>query len=52
MANDGDGPSSAGELAERQARKRTALGPVRASLIAKGLVYSGMADFIARNATE
>jgi hypothetical protein len=63
MAADGDGPSSTGEVADRLVRKRTALGPVRASLIAKGLVYSpehgqiaftvpGMADFIARNATE
>jgi hypothetical protein len=50
-------------VADRLVRKRTALGLVRASLIAKGLVYSpehgqiaftvpGMADFIARNATE
>ena len=40
MADDGDGPSSTGELAGRLGRKPDALGPVRASLIAKGLVYS------------
>ena len=33
MAADGDGPSSTGEVADRLVRKRTALGPVRASLI-------------------
>jgi hypothetical protein len=60
MAEDGDGPSSSGEVAERLRRKQTSLGPVRAKLISKGLVYSpehgqiaftvpGMADFISRN---
>jgi AAA ATPase domain len=61
MAADGDGPSSTGELAVRLGRKQASLGPVRANLIAKGLVYSpehgriaftvpGMAEFIARHA--
>lgn len=60
MANDGDGPSSTGEVAQRLKRKQAALGPVRAKLIWKGLVYSpehgqiaftvpGMAEFISRN---
>ncbi|MCU1504241.1 MAG: hypothetical protein JWM12_3595 [Ilumatobacteraceae bacterium] len=59
MALDGDGPSATGEVASRLGRKITALGPTRAKLIAKGLVYSpdhgwiafsvpGMADFIRR----
>jgi hypothetical protein len=59
MADDEDGPSSTGELAGPLGRKPAALGPVRASLIAKGLVYSpdhgqiaftvpGMSEFIAR----
>jgi len=62
MAFDGDGPSSTGTVAERLAKKPTSLGPTRANLIAKGLVYApqhgliaftvpGMADFIAREAT-
>lgn len=63
MAADGDGPSSSGEVATRLDRKATALGPTRAKLIAKGLVYSpehgliaftvpGMAAFIAREARQ
>ncbi|MBA3605243.1 MAG: ATP-binding protein [Actinomycetota bacterium] len=59
MAVDGHGPSSTGEVASRLGRQITALGPTRAKLIAKGLVFSpehgqigfsvpGMADFIAR----
>lgn len=59
MAVDGDGPSQAGSIAERLQRKLSSLGPTRAGLIAKGMVYSpeygkvaftvpGMADFILR----
>lgn len=61
MALDGDGPSQSGEIARRLERRMSALGPVRAELIAKGLVYSpehgqlaftvpGMAAFIERMA--
>lgn len=60
MADDGTGPSTIGAIAERLGRKVTSLGPARAALIAKGLVYSpehgqlaytvpGMADFTRRN---
>ena len=59
MARDGDGPSSTGEVASRLKKKATSLGPTRANLISKGLVYApehgqiaftvpGMADFIER----
>lgn len=59
MAADGGSGSSTGELADRLGRRQTSLGPARANLIAKGLVYApehgvvaftvpGMADFIAR----
>ncbi len=59
MAVDGDGPSSTGEVAGRLGKKPTSLGPIRAKLIAKGLVYPpehgqiaftvpGMAAFIRR----
>ncbi len=59
MAVDGDGGSSSGQVATRLGRKVTSLGPTRASLIAKGLVYApehgvvaftvpGMAEFIQR----
>ena len=59
MAADGDGPSSSGEVAQRLGRRLASLGPARANLIAKGLVYApehgqiaftvpGMAEFIAR----
>jgi AAA ATPase-like protein len=59
MAIDGDGPSSSGEVARRLMKNASGLGPVRASLIAKGLVYApehgqiaftvpGMAEFVAR----
>jgi hypothetical protein len=62
MAVDGDGPSSTGELADRLGRKPTSMGPTRANLIAKGLIYApqhgavaftvpGMAAFIAREVT-
>lgn len=59
MAVDGDDGSSSGEVAARLSRKPTSLGPTRAALIAKGLVYApehgviaftvpGMAAFIER----
>jgi AAA ATPase domain len=59
MAVDGDGPASSGDVAGRLGRKLSALGPVRAELIAKGLIYApehgqvafttpGMAGFIER----
>jgi AAA ATPase domain len=61
MAQDGDSPSASGEVAGRLNRKQTGLGPVRAKLISKGLIYApehgmvqftvpGMADFINRQA--
>jgi hypothetical protein len=40
MAVDGDAGSSSGTVAERLGKKSTSLGPTRASLIAKGLVYA------------
>ena len=63
MAADGDAGTSSGEVASRLGRKVTSLGPARASLIAKGLVYApehgvvaftvpGMADFIQRQAQD
>jgi hypothetical protein len=59
MAVDGEGPSQAGDVAERLRRTVSSLGPTRAGLIGKGLTYSpeygqvaftvpGMADFINR----
>jgi hypothetical protein len=59
MAADGEGPSGTGDVAQRLGRRMSALGPVRAELIAKGLIYSpehgqiaftvpGMAAFIDR----
>jgi hypothetical protein len=59
MAQDGDGPSHSGEVAARLGKTHTGVGPIRDSLIKKGLIYSpehgqiaytvpGMADFIAR----
>jgi hypothetical protein len=62
MAEDGEGPSQSGEVARRLDRKPTAVGPTRAKLIHKGLVYApehgaiaftvpGMADFIKRQPT-
>lgn len=59
MGVDGDGPSQSGEVARRLGKKSTAVGPTRAQLIYKGLLYApehgviaftvpGMADFIAR----
>lgn len=40
MAVDGDGGSSSGEVAKRLGKKPAALGPTRANLISKGLVYA------------
>lgn len=40
MAQDGDRGSASGEVAARLRKKTTALGPVRANLINKGLIYS------------
>lgn len=59
MADDGDLGSGSGDVATRLGRKITSLGPIRANLIAKGLIYApehgvvaftvpGMADFITR----
>jgi hypothetical protein len=59
MAVDGDAGSSTGAVAERLGKRATSLGPTRASLIAKGLIYApehgmvaytvpGMAAFIQR----
>ena len=59
MAVDGDAGSGSGDVAGRLDRKITSLGPTRANLIAKGLVYApehgivaftvpSMADFIRR----
>jgi hypothetical protein len=59
MAFDGDEGSSSSEVATRLSRKPTSLGPTRASLISKGLIYApehgvvaftvpGMAAFIDR----
>lgn len=60
MAVDGDGPSSSGEVASRLGKQINQLGPTRAKLISKGLLYApeygviaftvpGMADFITRH---
>ncbi|MDT0197328.1 ATP-binding protein [Arthrobacter sp. AB6] len=59
MSEDGDAGSSSGEIAARLGRSAASFGPIRASLIAKGLVYApehgviaftvpGMAEFITR----
>ena len=59
MAIDGDQGSGSGDIAARLGRKATSLGPTRANLIGKGLVYApehgmiaftvpGMADFVVR----
>jgi hypothetical protein len=63
MAVDGDGGSASGEVAVRLGKKVTSLGPARASLIGKGLIYSpdhgvvaytvpGMAAFVRRQPDE
>lgn len=59
MADDGDSGSSSGEIAVRMRRSPASLGPNRANLISKGLIYApehgvvactvrGMAAFILR----
>ena len=59
MAVDGEGPSQSGEVARRMSKRPGSVGPARAGLIHKGLIYSpehgviaftvpGMADFIGR----
>lgn len=59
MAADGEGPSLTKDVADRLGRATTSLGPTRASLIGKGLIFApehgriaytvpGMADFIQR----
>ncbi|SEO03877.1 hypothetical protein [Cryobacterium luteum] len=59
MADDGDTGSSSGEIAARMRRSPASLGPSRANLISKGLIYApehgvvaftvpGMAAFILR----
>ena len=61
LALDGGDPSATADIATRMARAVTSLGPARASLIGKGLIYApehgvvaftvpGMAEFIARQA--
>jgi hypothetical protein len=63
MSLDGDAGSPSGVVAERVGKKVTSLGPVRASLISKGLIYApehgvvaytvpGMAAFISRQPEE
>lgn len=60
MAPDGEGPSSTSSVAHRMGLQPNSLGPYRASLIAKGLVYApehgliaftvpGMASYIERH---
>ncbi|MBN9609720.1 MAG: hypothetical protein BGO26_13120 [Actinobacteria bacterium 69-20] len=59
MSSDGAGPSFTGEIASRLGKEPSQLGPARANLISKGLIYApehgqisytvpGMADFIRR----
>jgi hypothetical protein len=40
MADDGEGPSASGEIARRLGKKLQSVGPTRANLIHKGLVYA------------
>jgi len=47
MAVDGDGPSSSSAVAARLGKPMPALGPPRASLIGKGLIYSPQHGLIA-----
>jgi len=60
MAEDGDMPSSSGVVASRTGTKVPSIGPLRASLIGKGLIYApkhgqiaytvpGMAAFVHRH---
>lgn len=63
MAEDGDNPSSTGQIADRLGKSTTKLAVIRSRLIAKGVVYApeygsiqftvpGMAAFIARQTEE
>lgn len=63
MAQDGDSPSSTGEIADRLGKSTTKLAVIRSRLIAKGVVYApeygsiqftvpGMAGFIARQGED
>ncbi|MFF0990585.1 ATP-binding protein [Kocuria nitroreducens] len=63
MAVDGDEGSASGEVAARLGKKITALGPIRAKLIDKGLIYApdhgvvaytvpAMSSFIERQVTD
>lgn len=63
MAVDGDEGSASGEVAARLGKKITALGPIRAKLIDKGLIYApdhgvvaytvpAMSSFIKRQVTD
>lgn len=63
MAVDGDAGSGSGEVAARLGKKITSLGPTRANLISKGLIYSpdhgivaytvpAMAQFVRRQVDE
>jgi len=47
MAVDGEGPSSAGWIAERLGKKASTLGPLRATLIAKGMIYAPQHGWVA-----
>lgn len=62
MSEDDEVPSQSGEVARRLGKKSTAVGPTRANLIHKGLIYApehgiiaftvpGMAEFIKRQPT-
>jgi hypothetical protein len=63
MAADGDGGSSSGEVAQRLGRNAAHLGPTRANLISKGLIFApqhgivqftvpGMAAFVSRQSED
>lgn len=63
MSAEGDDSSQTADVATRMGRAQTSLGPIRAGLIGKGLVYSpehgkiaftvpGMAAFVRRHANE
>jgi hypothetical protein len=63
MAVDGEGPSLSSEIAQRMGLKPSSLGPYRAGLINKGLIYApdhgqvaytvpGMADYVHRHREE
>jgi len=47
MADDGDAGSATGEIAARLGKKVTSLGPTRAGLIGKGLIFSPDHGFVA-----